>query len=417
MQPAQGGGGDRAAAAAPSVERLPVAHTAAQDFAASKPAADLAAQALKARLSGDHEKYKELMDAVKVASDPNVSVVSEIGPDGRPRALSNGDILSGQAPGINLRREKRPEEMFTEGKRERYYSDDTATLEELVAKEKRGGGTSYDENFADSIVRSKRFKETKEDDMNDLSDEEAQLAMHERDRAIADDRKLTQEVERCRCCLEAPKIEKHRIICLGEKSYVALPAGPVVDGHCIIVPMAHEVACTALDEDTTAEMLKFKQVLQDVYFQTMQKEVVFLETVLHRQKRWHTYIDAIPVPRDVAGDAPLYFKKALLEADVEWSAHESKRVIDTRDKGGIAKCVPDQFAYFHAEFGPNGGFAHVVEDEATWSKHFGMEVLGGMMDLPPNAYIRPKRQSMEGDIKRVCSFLRKWEPHEPEEFK
>lgn len=40
------------------------------------------------------------------------------------------------------------------------------------------------------------------------------------------------------------------------------------------------------------------------------KEVVFLETVMGlTQQRCHCMIECIPLPKDIAKEAPLYFKK------------------------------------------------------------------------------------------------------------
>nr|GEV61397.1 hypothetical protein [Tanacetum cinerariifolium] len=65
-----------------------------------------------------------------------------------------------------------------------------------------------------------------------------------------------------------------------------------------------------------------------------EKEVVFLETVmgLAKQSR-HCMIECIPLPPEVAKQAPLYFKKAIDEAEEEWSQHNAKKLIDTSEKG------------------------------------------------------------------------------------
>lgn len=71
-------------------------------------------------------------------------------------------------------------------------------------------------------------------------------------------------------------------------------------------------------------------------------QVLFIEHVAPNdlQRKRHTVIEVIPIPRAAAAQSVGYFKKALLEGDEEWSQHEGSRCIDTRGKG-IRRCVRD----------------------------------------------------------------------------
>ena len=42
--------------------------------------------------------------------------------------------------------------------------------------------------------------------------------------------------------------------------------------------------------------------------------------------------------------------------------------------------------YFHVDFGLDNGFAHVIEDEPNFSRRFGHEVVGGMMDIEARTF-------------------------------
>ena len=44
------------------------------------------------------------------------------------------------------------------GERTRYYKDDDVAFDELVAREKRTGGESYEDNYVKNITRNKRYK-------------------------------------------------------------------------------------------------------------------------------------------------------------------------------------------------------------------------------------------------------------------
>ncbi len=103
-------------------------------------------------------------------------------------------------------------------------------------------------------------------------------------------------------------------------------------------------------------------------FGAEKREVIFLETVMELSKQRHIFIECIPIPRADAEQAPIYFKKALLESESEWAQH--KKIIDTRGKS-VKRCIPAGFPYFSVEFGMGGGFAHVIEDEKRFSRYFG----------------------------------------------
>ena len=79
-------------------------------------------------------------------------------------------------------------------------------------------------------------------------------------------------------------------------------------------------------------------------------------------------IECIPLEQHLFEEAPIYFKKAILESDEMWSVN--KKLIDTREKG-LLRSIPKNFPYFSVEFGLGGGFAHVIEDETQFPPDFG----------------------------------------------
>jgi hypothetical protein len=57
------------------------------------------------------------------------------------------------------------------------------------------------------------------------------------------------------------------------------------------------------------EIRNFKKCLI-MMFSKQEKDLVFLETVINlSQQRRHCLIECIPLPREIAKQAPLYFKK------------------------------------------------------------------------------------------------------------
>ena len=75
-----------------------------------------------------------------------------------------------------------------------------------------------------------------------------------------------------------------RLIVQGEKAFLALPRrGALCDGHCLIMPVTNSSCSTkACDEDVFAEVTRFKQQLQEMFFQVAKQEVVFIEHVSPR---------------------------------------------------------------------------------------------------------------------------------------
>lgn len=184
---------------------------------------------------------------------------------------------------------------------------------------------------------------------------------------------------------------------------------PVVPGHCCILPMQHEPATRTIENNVWDEIRNFKKCLI-MMFAKQDKEMVFLETVMGlAQQRRHCLIECIPLPREIAKQAPVYFKKAIDEAEDEWSQHNAKKLIDTSEKG-LHGSIPKNFPYFHVEFGLNKGFVHVIDDESQFKSSLGLNVIRGMLKLPEeDMYRRRRHQSVEEQKQAVASFVRDWE--------
>ncbi|CAI9769355.1 unnamed protein product [Fraxinus pennsylvanica] len=128
------------------------------------------------------------------------------------------------------------------------------------------------------------------------------------------------------------------------------------------------------------------------------------------QQRCHCLVECIPVPQEIAKQAPVYFKKAIDEAEDEWSQHNAKKLIDTSEKG-LRGSIPKNFPYFHVEFGLQRGFVHVIDDEKEFKSSFGLNVIRGMLRLPAeDMHRRRKHESVETQKQAATSFARDWEP-------
>ncbi|GAY63555.1 hypothetical protein CUMW_226540 [Citrus unshiu] len=92
---------------------------------------------------------------------------------------------------------------------------------------------------------------------------------------------------------------------------------------------------------------------------------------------------------------PVSFKKAIDEAEDEWSQHTAGKLIDTSVKG-LRGSIPKDFPYFRIEFGLNNGFVHVIDDEIQLKNNLGLYVIRGMLRLPEeDMYHRRRHESVE----------------------
>ncbi|OEL22169.1 CWF19-like protein 2 [Dichanthelium oligosanthes] len=285
------------------------------------------------------------------------------------------------------------------------------------AADRRRREENADLHLANKIMHNKQYNISKsiedEYDFGDAptkKDKRKNKEAHEERRSS--NRPMLTQKERCLYCFENPSRPKHLIVAIGNFTYLMLPQfEPVVPGHCLILPLQHESATRTVDQNVWGEIRNFKKCLLKMFAQ-QDRDVVFMETVisLARQRR-HCMIECIPVPCDVSSNAPMYFKKAIDEAEEEWTQHEMKKVIPTSASRNLRQAIPENFAYFHVEFGLDRGFVHVIDDESKFSAGFGLNIIRGMLQLPEEDMHRRRRhESMDNQKQAVASFMKDWEP-------
>ncbi|XP_062370614.1 CWF19-like protein 2 [Cinclus cinclus] len=301
--------------------------------------------------------------------------------------------------------------------RVRYFQDDDSmNLKDLVKNEKMR--TAEDQNLLFMRMASKLMEKTDReyytlDDMfvskaakRARSGEEEEV---QRRKAIREHQQLTACMEKCPYCFDSSELSKHLIIAIGTKVYLSLPSSQsLTEGHCLIAPLQHHTAATLLDEDIWEEIQMFRNALVKM-FEAKDLDCVFLETNMSMKKRYHMVYECIPLPKEVGDVAPIYFKKAIMESDEEWSMN--KKLIDLSSKD-IRKSIPKGLPYFSVDFGLQGGFAHVIEDQHNFPHYFGKEIIGGMLDLEPRLWRKGIRQNFEEQRKKVLQFAQWWKPYD-----
>ncbi|XP_054380962.1 CWF19-like protein 2 isoform X3 [Pongo abelii] len=338
------------------------------------------------------------------------------------RTDQSGRVWPVNTPGKSLesqggRRKRQMVSTHEEKERVRYFhDDDNLSLNDLVKNEKMGTAENQNKLF---MRMASKFMGKTDGDYYTLDDmfvskaaERERLGEEEenqRKKAIAEHRSLAAQMEKCLYCFDSSQFPKHLIVAIGVKVYLCLPnVRSLTEGHCLIVPLQHHRAATLLDEDIWEEIQMFRKSLVKM-FEDKGLDCIFLETNMSMKKQYHMVYECIPLPKEVGDMAPIYFKKAIMESDEEWSMN--KKLIDLSSKD-IRKSIPRGLPYFSVDFGLHGGFAHVIEDQHRFPHYFGKEIIGGILDIEPRLWRKGIRESFEDQRKKALQFAQWWKPYD-----
>lgn len=273
------------------------------------------------------------------------------------------------------------------------------------------------EKFSTADVNDKEFAEiagkykSSHDDLEDLFTEHVGKAANdknsdrkERSRAIQESQKLGRSLELCDKCFDSPKMEKQNIVAMGTNVYLSLPWHEVLQtGQCIISSLAHVACVTQLDEDVWHEMREFMKAITRM-FAARKMDVIFFESARNLHRRPHLQVHCVPGNFEMA---PFYFKKAIEEAEGEWTTNKKLINLSERD---VRRTIPKGLSYFWVNFGMDSGFAHIIEDQNRFPNNFAQEVIGGLLNLDPKFWRRPRK--VTNLIPKVKQFADWWKPYD-----
>ena len=298
------------------------------------------------------------------------------------------------------------------------------TIQEMIAQE-RSQTMSTNEADARNIVRVGKKRKIKMKTIGADSDEEEHRQLQimtsagkagkaeRRDQARQIARHDRQEniTSKCWWWLESGNFARHRLLALG--NHVSLVMAPsnlsLTPGqHFYLVPIKHVESLAACEEEVWDEVVRFQSSLRVLYRQ-QGRDVLFCETVLPQSGFWQTKLEAIPVPSNVAQDAPLYFKTSLMEQAEDWGTHQ--KLMNTAEKG-LRRTVPNNFAYFYLEYDEGGkGYAQLIESSG-FPKDFGVDTIAGMMAMDPMRFRRKEQVSAEEERQMILRFLEQWKKYD-----
>ncbi|XP_068971492.1 CWF19-like protein 2 [Bombus flavifrons] len=377
----------------------------------------LGAKIVKAELMGNTKLADELKIQLKNARDiaKNVQICST-------EEIQNVILTQTDSKGITRPLESRVQtikssqnnkrknvETHVSGKKVRhYFDDDKYSLENLFHKEK-GRSTNEDDAVFVKIA-------SKNGDMDEIFEEQithikSDAEQNEKDRshAIKEHKRLSKSLDNCYWCIDSKYMLKHMIITMDSDICLSLPHyTSLTSGHCIITPV-HHIACQLqLDENIWEKLKMFKEALYKM-FMDQKLYPVFYEIYKSRHKFSHMQLECVPLKKRIGELAPIYFKKALLECETEWSMN--KKVINLENKD-VRKAIPNGLSYFMVEFERNKGYAHVIEDEHMFPTNFAQEIIGGMLDLNRDIWRKPKKEHFDQQREKVLKFSEIWKKYE-----
>ena len=79
----------------------------------------------------------------------------------------------------------------------------------------------------------------------------------------------------CWFCMSSEKFEAHLLASVGEESYVALPKGPLVAAHALVIPVAHKASSLELTDAESAEVEKYVGGLRKCFAAQGEELVLF----------------------------------------------------------------------------------------------------------------------------------------------
>lgn len=376
----------------------------------------LGAKIAKAEIMGNNELADELKNQLRNAREAAKNgearteevqvILTETDAKGNTRPLEPRDRAESSHTG-----KRKNAETHAFGKKVRhYFDDDKYSLQRLFQKEKGRSANEDDAEFLKVASKTMDMDEIFEEQISRVKSD-AKQDERDRSRAIGEHKRLSKSLDNCQWCIDSKHMLKHMIVTMDTEICISIPrCTSLTPGHCVITP-THHVSCQLqLDENVFGKLKMYKQALYKM-FTDQDQYPVFYEVYKSRYKYSHMQLICVPLPKKVGELAPMYFKKALLECEIEWSMN--KKVISLERKD-VRHAVPNGLSYFMVEFERDKGYAHVIEDEELFPKNFAEEIIAGMLDLNHDTWRRPRKENFDQQREKVLRFSEMWKKYEDE---
>jgi hypothetical protein len=224
--------------------------------------------------------------------------------------------------------------------------------------------------------------------------------------------KLNQTIlASCEKCLGA-KLNDYSIISQSDNMYLAYPyrEGSIAEYHLTLSTKGHVNSQAALEENIYQELRNY---IKSIVSFNLNRDMttVLLEYSRSANFIGHFEIECVPIKHKLLEDARMYFKKAFLDQDFEWSTN--KKLVDTTAyKGNLTKILNENFSYVNVDFNGQGGFLHVIEDERRFNQVFLKEILCPLLKLQVHEVKYPKKIGDKELIDIVERYKEKFKPYD-----
>jgi len=208
----------------------------------------------------------------------------------------------------------------------------------------------------------------------------------------------------CWFCLASPTCEKHLLVSIGTQVYVAMPKGPLVPDHSLIIPVVHS-GSGALLGSSNDEVNQYKDKLRR-HAKQQGKELFVWERAIETKGGLHSHVQCVPIPREKARGISSLVDKAggrlglgLKEIRNDVSL---KAILDGEGKGG----------YFYLEIPDGaGGVKKMVSSYEPGDEggrkpgmQLGREIAAMALDMPERAHWKGCVESEEKEKTVTMSF-------------
>ncbi|KAK6753123.1 hypothetical protein RB195_012618 [Necator americanus] len=145
----------------------------------------------------------------------------------------------------------------------------------------------------------------------------------------------------CWFCLSNVDVEKHLVVAIGDACYAAMPKGPLVDDHVMVLSVGHVQSLVAASDDVRDEVEKFKNAFI-LAADKVGKSLVCFERNYRTQ---HLQVQMVPVPKSTVKSLRGAFLNAANLAGIDMM------IMDEKDK--LTDLVNEGCPYFFVEM-PDG---------------------------------------------------------------
>ncbi|CAM8987550.1 unnamed protein product [Rhodiola kirilowii] len=202
----------------------------------------------------------------------------------------------------------------------------------------------------------------------------------------------------CWFCLSSPNIESHLIISVGDSFYCALPKGPLLEDHVLLVPIEHAPNTISMPLESEIELQKFQSSLK-AYYKDQDKEAVFFEWIYRRGT--HANLQAVPVPSSRASSVKDIFILAAKKLGFEFVVTKSRELLRAQFDANVS--------LFYVELPCGTILSHTVDENEKFPAQFGREVLAGLLNMADKADWRKCAPSKEEEMAIASGFKKKFE--------